>query len=137
MAIWEIEAKESYNPNKGASLSSWTYTIMYYKCLNYCRRHATTSNQDKDNVSYDDTINDTPVVDNHATIDNSYDTINIIRHAPKQYKKLLYDLYVNKIPEGTLAQICNTTVRDIENRKRRAINHIRKKLKRLDKKSKV
>lgn len=130
-------ALETYDSNKGISLYNYILKRVRWSMGNYARlkSHLVRHLDRKDILDIDnEKVGDIKDCKNQGdTIDNHIDTEKLISLAPMYYRGLLYDIYVKDIPETALAKMMGVSVQCINAKKKRAISHIRKKLRRLDK----
>ena len=132
-----IKAIESYDYTKGVSLYNYIlrrvqWAMGYYRRL---RSHLVRHLDRKDILDIDnEKVGDIKDYKNQEdTIDNHIDMEKLISLAPTYYRDLLYDIYIKDISETALAEMMGVSVQCINKKKKRAIAHIRKKLRRLDK----
>ena len=131
------KAIESYDYTKGVSLYNYILKRVRWAmgCYKRLRSHIVRHLDRKDIVDLDNEkaseIKD--YRDPESIVDNQIDTAKLISLAPECYKKLLYDIYVRGTSEDNLAKMMGVSVQYIKAKKKRAISHIRKKLRRLDK----
>lgn len=131
------KAIESYDYTKGVSLYNYILKRVRWAmgCYRRLRSHIVRHINRKDILDIDnEKVGDIKDCKNQEdTIDNHIDMEKLISLAPTYYRGLLYDIYVKDISETALAEMMGVSVQCINKKKKRAIAHIRKKLKRLDK----
>ena len=132
-----IKAIESYDYTKGVSLYNYILKRVRWAMGNYVRlkSHLVRHLDRKDIVDLDnEKASEIKDYKNQGdTIDNQIDTEKLISLAPAYYRELLYDIYIKDILETVIAEMKGVSVQCINKKKKRGIAHIRKKLKRLDK----
>lgn len=130
-------ALETYNSNKGISLYNYILKRVQWSMGNYVRlkSHLVRHMNRKDILDIDnEKVGDIKDYKNQGdNIDNQIDTEKLISLAPIYYRDLLYDIYIKDIPETVIAKMKGVSVQYINEKKKRGIAHIRKKLRRLDK----
>lgn len=130
-------ALETYDSNKGISLHNYILKRVQWSMGNYVRlkSHLVRHLDRKDILDIDnEKVGDIKDYKNQEdTIDNHIDMEKLISLAPTYYRDLLYDIYIKDISETALAEMMGVSVQCINKKKKRAIAHIRKKLRRLDK----